>query len=483
MKFGAKILICNLIVMLILFGIGGGLLVWHSYELAVEREVDSGLEENQLLRSAMEISALKYVSLGVEDDSDIIKAAAKDMTYGIKGTRASVYLLDWDGELLYGNSDAAKAPVSLKALTDNLEIGKKNYEIGKLNGRYHLYTAGRTDLNGHVYYLISVRDIHGVYENIQRQFNYYRLVLIALVAACSVLLFIILRYLTRSIRALDASTEQIMSGDYAIQVNVHAHDEIGALSDKFNRMARAIADHIHEVEEEGRRREEFVANFTHELKTPMTTIIGYADMIRSKNLSDDLRFEAANYIVEEGIRLENMSARLFDLFIAENDDIQMSPVPVPELLDEVHKSVEPLLEKKRLELHVDCEPAYVMGDKEMLRSVFINLIDNAIKASESDSIITVTGHNIGGGQVRMEITDQGCGIPDGEVDKIKEAFYMVDKSRARKAGGAGLGLAFAGKVLELHQVHWEILSEVDIGTSIIMDFKEGKAHGPMAEIG
>lgn len=255
-------------------------------------------------------------------------------------------------------------------------------------------------------------------------------------AACSVLLFIILRYLTRTIRALDASAEQIMNGDYSIQVNVHSNDEIGALSDKFNRMVRAISDHIHEVEDEGRRREEFVTNFTHELKTPMTTIIGYADMIRSKNLPDDLRFEAANYIVEEGMRLENMSARLFDLFIAENDDFQMSPVP--ELLDEVHKSVQPLLEKKRLELHVDCEPAYVMGDKEMLRSVFINLIDNAVKASEFDSIITVTGHNIGGGQVRMEIMDQGCGISDGEVD---------------------------------------------IGTSIIMDFKEGKAHGPMAELG
>ena len=491
MKFGIKVLICNLILLLVLFGIGGGLLVWHSYRLALESAVGNGLEENQLLRSAMEISALKYVSQGVDNNNDIIQAAVKDMTYGIKGTQSSVYLLDESGDMLFFNAfeqhnnlpgDISLLTFPMEELTGDLDLHKKSYKIHPLNGAYFLFTAGRSDLNDNSYYLISVRDITGVYENMRNQFDFYRFVLLALVAACCGALLLILRILTRSIRQLDQSTEMIMNGDYSIQVDVRSNDEIGALGEKFNRMTQAISRHIYQVEEEGRRREEFVANFTHELKTPMTTIIGYGDMIRSKNLPDDLRFEAANYIVEEGVRLEKMSSKLFDLFIAKNDRVELHSICVPDLFEEINKSVQPLLKKKRVELKTNTENVYILGDKEMLQSIFINFIDNAVKASEFDSAILIDCHSIGGAQVRIEITDQGCGIPQNEVEKIKEAFYMVDKSRARKAGGAGLGLALASKVLELHQVRWEILSEVDIGTSIIMDFKEGKGYGCLAEM-
>lgn len=491
MKFGIKILVCNLILLLVLFCVGGGLLVWHSYRLAMDSAVDNGLEENQLLRSAMEISALKYVSQGMDNNDDIIRAAVKDMAYGIKGTQTSVYLLDASGETLFFNlddghnnlpEDTSFFSFSMNELTGDLDLHKKSYKIHPLDGMHLLFTAGRSDLNDNSYYLISVRNISGVYDNIQNQFDFYRFVLLALVAACCVALFLILRVLTRSIRQMDQSTEKIMNGDYSIQVDVHSNDEIGALGEKFNRMTQAISRHIYQVEEEGRRREEFVANFTHEIKTPMTTIIGYGDMIRSKNLPDELRFEAANYIVEEGVRLERMSSKLFDLFLAKNEHVELRAICATELFEEVHKSVLPLLEKKRVELKINSENVNILGDKEMLRSVFINFIDNAVKASENDSAIIIDCHSIGGDQVRIEITDQGCGIPQNEVEKIKEAFYMVDKSRARKAGGAGLGLALASKVLALHHARWEILSEIDIGTSIIMDFKEGKGYGRLAEM-
>lgn len=424
MKFGIKVLICNLILLLVLFGAGGGLLVWHSYRLALQSAVDNGLEENQLLRSAMELSALKYVSQGVDNNDDIIQAAVKDMTYGIQGTQTSVYLLNASGEKLFFNGfeehpdlpeDTSLLSFSMDELTNGLDLQKKSYKIHPQNGAYLLFTAGRSDLSDQSYYLISVRDITGVYDNIRNQFKFYRYVLLALVAACCGALFVILRILTRSIRQLDQSTEKIMNGDYSIQVDVHSNDEIGALGEKFNRMTQAISSHIHQVEEEGRRREEFVANFTHELKTPMTTIIGYGDMIRSKNLPDNLRFEAANYIVEEGIRLEKMSSKLFDLFIAKNDHVELHPICTAELFEEVHKSVGPLLEKKRVELKTNTEDVYILGDREMLRSVFINFIDNAVKASEYDSAVLIDCHSIGGEQVRIEITDQGCGIPQNEV--------------------------------------------------------------------
>lgn len=131
MKFGIKVLICNLILLLVLFGAGGGLLVWHSYRLALQSAVDNGLEENQLLRSAMELSALKYVSQGVDNNDDIIQAAVKDMTYGIQGTQTSVYLLNASGEKLFFNGfeehadlpeDTSLLSFSMDELTNGLDL-------------------------------------------------------------------------------------------------------------------------------------------------------------------------------------------------------------------------------------------------------------------------------------------------------------------------------------------------------------------------
>ena len=103
-----------------------------------------------------------------------------------------------------------------------------------MDGMRLLLTAGRSDLNDNSYYLVSVRDISGVYDDVQNQFDFYRFVLlVALVAACCAALFLILRVLTRSIRQMDQSTEKIMNGDYSIQVDVHSNDEIGALGEKF----------------------------------------------------------------------------------------------------------------------------------------------------------------------------------------------------------------------------------------------------------
>lgn len=118
----------------------------------------------------------------------------------------------------------------------------------------------------------------------------------------------------------------------------------------------------------------------------------------------------------------------------------------------------------------------IFGDSQLLGSVFINLIDNARKASLEGSVIELHGISLPGSYL-IRVRDHGKGIPKEEISRITEAFYMVDKSRARKEGGAGLGLALCGKIIELHQAGWQIESEPGEGTTISVLFGVPQSAG------
>ena len=128
-----------------------------------------------------------------------------------------------------------------------------------------------------------------------------------------------------------------------------------------------------------------------------------------------------------------------------------------------------MLENKDITLEISMENAVIKGDKELLKTVFINVIDNAKKASDNGSVINSIGQIINGEYI-VEIIDTGIGFPDEEVNKVFEAFYMVDKSRSRREGGAGLGLSLAMEIVKLHEGNIHISSEVGKGTRVMLTF-------------
>lgn len=177
----------------------------------------------------------------------------------------------------------------------------------------------------------------------------------------------------------------------------------------------------------------------------------------------------ADYIYRQGKRLQSLSYKLLEMTLAQKQEISYQEIYVPEFLQEIQKIVAVSLREKKLQLVVSAQEGVIYGDRELLSSVFINLIDNARKASEEGKNIWLTGLSLMGGY-SITVQDEGRGLPPEELSRIAEPFYMVDKSRSRKEGGAGLGLALCRKIIELHQGSWQFQSEPGSGLKITVLF-------------
>ena len=265
--------------------------------------------------------------------------------------------------------------------------------------------------------------------------------------------------------ASDAGYRKMAEGEYSYRAEQISNDEMGQLTADFNHMAEALEQNIQNLENEVRAREDFIAAFSHELKTPLTAIIGYADMLRSRKLDEEKHFLCANYIYTEGKRLETMALRLLDIIVTRRKEIDRKTTNVSgifsylqEIYDETKNS-----EDSRVKVDICWEKGELYAEENLLKTVLINLTDNAIKASEEGQTVEITGRHMENGYY-FQVRDEGIGIPEEELHKITEAFYMVDKSRSRAHNGAGLGLALCTAILELHHSSLKIESTQGFGS-------------------
>ena len=258
------------------------------------------------------------------------------------------------------------------------------------------------------------------------------------------------------------ATKKMAAGDYGYRAEQVSSDELGLLTQDFNSMSEALEKTIGQLEDEVQAREDFVGAFAHELKTPLTSIIGYADMLRSRKLDEEKSLLSANYIYTEGKRLETMSLRLLDIIVTKKEGAKLQKAPVDVLFTYLRDM---FLPNESREFAFDYDQAYVLADISLIQTVLVNLMDNACKASEDGGRIEVTGRSGQDGYL-FTVRDHGIGIPAEEVSKITQAFYMVDKSRSRSRNGAGLGLALCTEILRLHASSLAIVSTPGEGTSV-----------------
>jgi signal transduction histidine kinase len=252
-------------------------------------------------------------------------------------------------------------------------------------------------------------------------------------------------------------------------------DELGLLMQDFNYMADQLQANIHELKEAARRQEEFTGAFAHELKTPLTSMIGYGEMLMTMELPEKERRQAADYIYREGKRLERLAYKMLELIQLGNGQISRQPVPMDQLGRELQRFTMAILTANQLEFHFSFEKGTVWGDWDLLLSLFGNLVDNARKACLPGGQIFVSGQRGENGGYQVQVQDNGCGMPEEEIHKIVEAFYMIDKSRARREGGAGLGMAICERIVKAHHAKWQIESKTGQGTQITVLFPAEEA--------
>lgn len=232
-------------------------------------------------------------------------------------------------------------------------------------------------------------------------------------------------------------------------------DELDQLTDRFDQMHQQIRQQVTELESIDNRRREMVANVSHDLRTPLATLHGYLEtlLIKDGELSADRRRQYLRTAVRNSENLAQLVEQLFELARLDAGDSAPQPeaFALEELIQDTLQKYRLSAQKKDITLQVECSPnlPFVLADIGLIQRALDNLIDNALRHTPPDGRITVILQT-DNGKVDVAIRDTGCGIPASDLSRIFERFYRRDKSREAGPAHAGLGLAIAKRILELH---------------------------------
>lgn len=464
MKLFWKLFITMLGFVTAAFMVFGNIIINIPFKSSIERETDRSIEEMHILLYAFTASLD-----GLPDGYRASGLAVTEITKSLEknlGNNNNIIVYNEDKEVIYNNSSYESTLVN--------EEQKEDYgicSITKHNGSYFTECFFEVKSKAGNYYIGINKEIDFIFEDREILYNNYRLALIVLFIFSALLSFLFSIGFTRPVRKLSAAARDLAGGNYERRVRASGNDEVTALVNDFNSMAGQLEDNIHKLEEDARRQEEFTEAFSHELKTPLTSIIGYSDMLRSMDLPKEDIVTSASYIFKEGKRLERLAYKMMELSFADRQEIEMAAVDTEGLAEKIQKNAEYLLKEKEIVLTTDIEKSVIKGDMDLLQSLFLNLIDNARKACSVGGRIILEGKDYSE-EYKFYVKDNGCGIPESETEKITEAFYMVDKSRARKEGGAGIGLALCVKIAGIHNAGFKIKSKEGTGTQVILSFKK-----------
>lgn len=351
--------------------------------------------------------------------------------------------------------------------TEDLEYGKCYSCIYDTDVGYRLAVSSVVLLEEGNITLYSVYDINDVFTAYNSNLVTVWLVSIGFSLVISLILFAIVSYLLRPLTGINTSLARIAGGNYSERVKRRGGAiEITQITDSINTMAEAVENNVEKLEGIADGRKQYVNNLAHEMKTPLTSILCFGDLLRIKrNVSEGERLEYAGVIVDEAKRMKSLSSKLLELACADNAELDMEKTSVSELLNDAASVIGPALSARGITLDYKGDDGFILCDRELFKSLIYNLCDNAAKASEAGQAVHLRSKAADNGMV-ISVNDHGIGMTKEVLKKVTEPFYMADKSRSRKAGGAGLGLSLCVEIAKRHGARISAKSKPGVGTSI-----------------
>lgn len=454
MKLSFKFFCIAYIVVLLSTGLGGSYII---------KNINDTLWNTQLERvnAAVNYAADSFMAIADVSYDDISNSKIADIVKQIKSTLdSSVSDIDIQTsdfiDTKYTEIDHNKCAVTF------VKKGKKLLmeSVCKLK-------VGATD-----YYLFVYSDFTQIQNQRDLFWSRYSIVVVCISAISGLLLFILARKISKPLNILAKTADEIALGNYGKKVNIKSSDyEISVLSESVNFMSLAIEQKITEIREELNKRNSFVADFTHELKTPMTSIIGYSQMLSCYDLDNSEKEQAVQSILLEAKRLEKLSLQLLDLYVYQNEDVRLEEINLSQIGEQLKLTLKHLAEKYDVCFSVNFANEVVYANSVLLLSLLYNLADNAFKASFPKTevkIYTVSSDNA----VQICVEDRGVGIEKENIKLLTEPFYREDKSRSRKLGGAGLGLSLCKEIAKIHGTELIFNSAKGVGTRVSFILKK-----------
>lgn len=465
MKFKNKIFWLCIIVYITTLWATGIVVTNKSYNALLKTEIDRCINEE---KNAKYNITLYQIANAKINDAKINPRnycnSVKDM-FGSKETYIEFYGFDL-------NLVASNVPYKFDFKRDELStmVSKgSNYILRTVDKKHYIFITDVIKSDYDEVIMVFIKDISYVYEHKNEQYSIFMqsgivgLIIVALGALLTGKLVV------NPIQNLALAAKDIASENYSKRVTIKNKDEVGFLSEQFNIMAEEIEKKINELNDESDRKQEFINNLTHELRTPLTSIIGYSELLLKMEYEPELYKKSLSYIYSEGNRMLKMTNALKQIILMKNAKGVQEEQDILPILIEVSEIMKVKAQVKGIKFDVYGEPSIVKIDKDLIKEVIINLIDNAINASYNDSKIIIYCEK-DDENVDVFIKDYGKGLSEDQLSKVMEPFYRVDTSRSRKDGGMGLGLSICSEIINAHNAKLILESKPQIGTTARITF-------------
>lgn len=399
-----------------------------------------------------------------------------------------VYLLDQQGKILAFDAPPGKVKlnnVNLSSVKKFLGPNTKFPVIGDNPRSFQekkVFSAApifhNNTLEGYLYIVLGgdefdsvVNMIKGSYILQMTAISFTLVILITFIAG-----ILIFNIMTRRIRFLNNIMNHFKQSDFQQSLVLPAQydgrpgDEISDLGRTFREMSERINQQVSELRATDKSRRELIANVSHDLRTPLSSLQGYLETLalKSETLSDQEKHEYIKIALKQSERLGRLIKELFELAMLENKTtvVQHESFSLTELAQDVSQKF--LLEAKNkninFDTHLPDDLTFVSADIALIERVLENLLENAIKYTPNGGKVSLRISN-NENNIRLEVIDNGIGIPQEDIPRIFERFYRVEKSRSNSTEGTGLGLAIANRILQLHNSIINVSSKINQGTN------------------
>jgi signal transduction histidine kinase len=458
MKFWQKAYLITLILFLIAFDALGYILLESSFLLNEEYAIRTARTERNIVGQSVYERIIQLSKYYTELNPDNLKGMVTPYAnyYAGQGTYISLFQ---NGNIVFSNS-----PASISAS----EQGEEARMAKSPEGLFCVVGNNLPPpLNGlRLVYIKGVNSLLDFKTDMTRGFI---LISVVIGFVLSIVLLILLVRLTRPFRRLNAAAVSIAQGDYGNRAPVTGSDEIGEFANSFNVMADKVQEHIQTLSQMSESRERFIDNLSHEMRTPITAILGYGELLKIGNINDEEREKSIDYIIRQSRRIQNMSVKLADLTRLGRGHIEKKPIELASIVLNAQATCKSQLDNKHITLRTDVGGATISGDADLIESLIQNLLENAIKYSFDGGEIDIRTYSENDAAT-LTVADYGKGMEESEISKVTEPFYRVDKSRSSDDGGIGLGLALCVRICEAHNARFEIKSAPMRGTQIKIHF-------------
>ena len=467
MSLRLKIFLLCIAVYVITLVITGVVITEDSYQSMLKTEVERCLSE----QSNMYSTVVFYLVTNQKYDQKkiAIEGYGQNLVDMVESQDVFIELLTTDMKPIASNYKNKSIAVSSRNELNETLKENRSYILRRIEGNHQLFISDIIKIDEQKMIMTVIKDITHIDQQKKNLYAFFIQIGIIGMIVVTIITAIMSKFVTRRIEILESTAGSIAEGNYSERVHVKGSDEVGKLANQFNLMACEVQKRIDELQKEAERKQRFMDNLTHEFRTPLTSIIGFSEFLMTVKHDEGTYHKSMGYINSEGNRMLKMVGQLMDMILLRQNSLITEKQSTNILFNEVIDIIKSKADNKKIILKIEGQDAQLNIDRDMIKGVMINLIDNAINASESGTTV-VMGTETSEDSICVYVKDNGKGLEASEINKVIEPFYRVDKSRSRKEGGLGLGLSVCNEIVKAHGAKLEIESVKGKGTIVKVFF-------------